>query len=186
MSIMVTGGAFTIPLFGRYLQRVGHIPVVAGNGRAAMAKAEESLAGGRSMGIFPEGALSPDEGLHPPHSGVARLALLSGVPVIPIGIHPPVDHLRHVPATIDGERAFGRIFFKGRYAMTVGSPLHFSGSANNREEVHAISGEIMEAIIGLRRLSIERSKMVNRPFLERMGLDWSRKRSAKEIDLASI
>jgi 1-acyl-sn-glycerol-3-phosphate acyltransferase len=181
MSIMVTGGAFTIPLFGRYLQRVGHIPVVGGDGRAAMAKAEESLAGGRSLGIFPEGALSPDGGLHPPHTGVARLALLSGVPVIPIGIHPPMDHIRQVPATINGERAFGRIFLRGRYVMTVGSPLNFSGSASSRKEVQTISSEIMKAIVGLRRLSIERSKAYKRPFLKQRSRNWSRGRSEKGI-----
>jgi 1-acyl-sn-glycerol-3-phosphate acyltransferase len=181
MSIMVTGGAFTLPLFGRYLQRVGHIPVVGGNGREAMAKAEESLAGGRSLGIFPEGALSPDGDLHPPRTGVARLALLSGVPVIPIGIHPPMDHLRNVPATINGERAFGRIFFRGRYVMTVGSPLTFSGSASNREEVQTISDEIMKAIIGLRRLSIERSRAYKRSVFKQKSTNWGRGRSEKGI-----
>ena len=181
MSIMVTGGAFTIPLFGRYLQRAGHIPVVGGNGQAAMAKAKESLAGGRSLGIFPEGALSPESGLHPPHTGVARLALLSGVPVIPVGIHPPIAHLRHVPATINGERAFGRIFFRGRYVMTVGSPLTFSVSASNREEVQTISDEIMKAIIGLRRLSIERSRAYKRSFFKQKSTNWGRGRSEQGI-----
>jgi 1-acyl-sn-glycerol-3-phosphate acyltransferase len=181
MSIMVTGGAFTIPLFGRYLWRAGHIPVVGGNGRAAMAKAEELLAGDRSLGIFPEGALSPDGGLHPPHTGIARLALLSGAPVIPIGIHPPMDHLKNVPATINGERAFGRVFFRGRYMMTVGSPLTFSGSASNREEVQMISSEIMKAINGLRRLSIERSRAYKRSVFKQKSSNWSHDRSEKRI-----
>ena len=40
-SILVTGGAFTVPLFGRYLRRVGHVPVVQGNGRAALKEAKQ-------------------------------------------------------------------------------------------------------------------------------------------------
>jgi 1-acyl-sn-glycerol-3-phosphate acyltransferase len=157
MSILVTGGAFTIPLLGRYLRRIGHVPVVRGRGRESFAEAQQLLDGGRSVGIFPEGSLSPAIGdFHRPHTGVARLAMLSGVPVIPVGIHPPENHIWHIPAKIDGERAVGRFFAGGAYKVTIGSPLRFSGDVADWDRVRAVSVQIMQRIIQLSRQSAAR------------------------------
>jgi 1-acyl-sn-glycerol-3-phosphate acyltransferase len=157
MSILVTGGAFTIPLLGRYLRRIGHVPVVRGRGRESFAEAQRMLDGGRSVGLFPEGALSPAIGdFHRPHTGVARLALLSGVPVIPVGIHPPENRIWHIPAKIDGERAVGRFFAGGAYIVSIGSPLRFSGDVADWDRVRAVSVQIMQRIIQLSRLSAAR------------------------------
>lgn len=157
ISILVTGGAFTVPLFGRYLRRIGHIPVVRGRGRESFVEARRLLNGGRSVGIFPEGALSPAIGdFQQPRTGVARLALLSGVPVIPVGIHPPEKHIWHIPAKIDGEQAVGRFFAGGDYAVTIGSPLRFSGDVADWDHVRFVSGQIMGHIIRLSRQSAAR------------------------------
>jgi len=163
-NILVTGGAFTLPLFGRYLRRAGHVPVVRGQGRAAFEEAQQRLASGRSIGIFPEGALSPaGGGFHEPRSGTARLALLSGVPVVPIGILPPWERVWYIPANIDGERAVGRFFFRGNYAMTIGEPLHFQGDAEDRELVRAVSDRIMGRIAWLSEMSAQRNRAQETP-----------------------
>ncbi len=157
MSILVTGGAFTIPLLGRYLRRIGHVPVIRGQGRESFAEARRLLDGGRSVGIFPEGALSPVIGdFQRPHSGVARLALASGVPVIPVGLHPPEERIWSIPAKIDGERAVGRFFAGGSYKVTIGRPLTFSGDVANWAQVRGVAEQIMQRIIKLSRQSAAR------------------------------
>lgn len=52
----------------------------------AVEKALEALEEGRVLGIFPEGARSPDGKIKKTDAGVAILALKSGMPIIPVGI----------------------------------------------------------------------------------------------------
>lgn len=54
--------------------------------RAAQRIALEHLAAGRPIGIFPEGTRSRDGVLSEPKAGVARLAMRSGAPLLPVGI----------------------------------------------------------------------------------------------------
>ena len=51
-----------------------------------MDTARDVLNGGAILGIYPEGTRAPDDRLHRGHTGVARLALGCGVPVIPVGL----------------------------------------------------------------------------------------------------
>jgi 1-acyl-sn-glycerol-3-phosphate acyltransferase len=67
----------------------GHVPVEREDTRAAAAtisSGAELLALGKLLGIFPEGTRSPDGRLHKFRTGVARLALRTGAPVIPVGL----------------------------------------------------------------------------------------------------
>lgn len=157
MRILVTGGAFTVPLFGRYLRHVGHIPMIKGQGQATLKEASRQLASGRSIGIFPEGALSPLEGgLGRPRSGVARLALSSGAPVIPVGIHLQQERIKYVAAKIDGQPSLGRFYLSGPYAMTIGRPMHFDGRAGDWEQVCSVADDVMKQISQLSFESAER------------------------------
>src|SRR5512136_1418535 len=88
MHILITEMCFKMPVVGKSLLMAGHVPVMEGNGHAAFDQAIELLRDGQTVGIFPEGALSPlDGGTCHPHTGLARMALISGAPVIPVGIH---------------------------------------------------------------------------------------------------
>lgn len=94
---------FTTPgLRGRamaaFFRGMGQVPVARSDIRSAAAVIDigvEVLAAGRALGIFPEGTRSPDGRLHKFRTGVARLALRSGAPVVPVGlvgtrdVHPP-------------------------------------------------------------------------------------------------
>lgn len=67
----------------------GMIPVDRSDARAAALSlefAEEHLAAGGAFGIYPEGTRSRDGRLHKGRTGVGRLALASGAPVIPCAL----------------------------------------------------------------------------------------------------
>lgn len=152
--ILINELLFNVPLLGEYLRRSGHIPVCAGKGQAAVDAALERLRQGCTVMIFPEGALSPEDGgFHQARTGVARLALLSGAPVVPVGIHLSRERIRAIPSTVRGEVEVGRWYLRGPYSMTVGQPLHFSGSADDRALVRASADRVMHQIIELARES---------------------------------
>jgi 1-acyl-sn-glycerol-3-phosphate acyltransferase len=65
---------------------VGQVPIDRTSGSAAKAALETGkriLAEGKLLGIYPEGTRSPDGRLYRGKTGVARMALEAGVPVIP-------------------------------------------------------------------------------------------------------
>jgi len=72
-----------------FFRAVGQIPVRRGGGDAsagALATAREVLGRGHIVGLYPEGTRSEDHLVHRGRTGVARLALECGVPVIPVGV----------------------------------------------------------------------------------------------------
>ena len=87
MSVMITSKVFSIPVLGAFMRKMQQISVVAGQGEQVLEQARQTLQKGQSVAIFPEGLISPVDGFHAPRSGVARLALKSGVPVVPLGIY---------------------------------------------------------------------------------------------------
>ncbi len=157
--ILINGLLFDIPVFGEYLRRSGHIPVEAGNGPAAIESAVRRLEEGRTVVIFPEGALSPNGGgFQKARTGAARLALLSGAPVVPVGIHLEEQRIKRSMSNIRGQREEARWYLRGPYNMTVGNPLQFRGDVEDRTLVRTISDSIMHHIIELSRQSEIRMK----------------------------
>jgi len=68
---------------------LGQIPIKRDGGSAsarALEAAREVLARGEVFGIYPEGTRSPDGRLYKGHTGVARLALQSGAPVLAVAM----------------------------------------------------------------------------------------------------
>jgi 1-acyl-sn-glycerol-3-phosphate acyltransferase len=77
------------PVLHWILRGAGVIPVAAddpGGASAAVTAGVRAVLDGRIVGIFPEGTRSPDGRLHRGKTGVARIAMQAGVPVIPAGI----------------------------------------------------------------------------------------------------
>jgi 1-acyl-sn-glycerol-3-phosphate acyltransferase len=159
LSVMINSKIFTIPLLGAYMRKMGQIEVVRGQGQSdrVLTQAVRTLAAGRSVVIFPEGAISPPDGFASVHSGVARLALQSGVPVVPIGIHLRDENCKRVPTTLEGEPDIITWYLKGPYAITIGKPLHFQGDADDRPTVKSIAENIMGHIRSLSHESEQRS-----------------------------
>lgn len=153
-TILITEKAFNVPLFGTYLRRSGHIPVIPGQGREAFERAKALLEADRTLILFPEGTLSPYEGgLARPHTGAARLALLTDAPVIPVGIHLFWKRLRHIHGKIGGKWTESRWPLRGPYAMTIGQPLYFNGDVDDRGVVVEIAERIMDNIAHLMQQS---------------------------------
>jgi 1-acyl-sn-glycerol-3-phosphate acyltransferase len=72
-----------------FFRAAGQIPMRRDGGSSserALATARQVLNEGGILGIYPEGTRSPDGRLYRGHTGVARLALGCGVPVIPVGL----------------------------------------------------------------------------------------------------
>jgi 1-acyl-sn-glycerol-3-phosphate acyltransferase len=68
---------------------MGMIPIDRSGGdaaAAALAAARAVLERGELFGIYPEGTRSRSGDLHRGHTGVARLALQTGCPIVPVGI----------------------------------------------------------------------------------------------------
>lgn len=162
--ILINNLLFQVPLLGEYLRRSGHIPVIAGSGQAAMDTALAHLKLGHTVMIFPEGDLSPEEGgFQEPRTGVARLALLSGAPVIPVGIYLQRHRCRTICSRVKGNDEYGRWYLTGPYNITVGRPLQFGGNVEDRPYVRKVAKNIMHHIIEMARLSENRMTQTPTP-----------------------
>src|SRR5689334_17544120 len=79
-------------LWAWYLKATNQLQMDRDGPRAAQDTLEAALAllrEGNLFGIYPEGTRSPDGRLYRGRPGVGWLALKSGLPVIPVGIHGP-------------------------------------------------------------------------------------------------
>lgn len=80
---------FRVPVLGRVLRACGQIPVQRGSRLSANAvvAAEDAVAAGRAVVIYPEGTITRDPQLWPMlgRTGAARVALKTVCPVVPIG-----------------------------------------------------------------------------------------------------
>jgi 1-acyl-sn-glycerol-3-phosphate acyltransferase len=136
-------------LKGRFLAwfytAVGQVPIDrtdADSAQAALNTAARILGEGKLLGMYPEGTRSPDGRLYKGKTGLARLALETGVPVIPVAmigtnvVNPP------------GKKGlrFGRVTVK------FGKPMDFSrfeGLAGNRFIERAVIDEVMYELMRL-------------------------------------
>jgi len=72
-----------------FFRAISQIPMERGGGKASMQslnEAVELLRSGGVLGIYPEGTRPPDDRLHRGRTGVARLVVASGCPVLPVGV----------------------------------------------------------------------------------------------------
>ena len=122
----------------RVFTEFGHVPVDRDDARAAASTIRigtELLGRGSALGIYPEGTRSPDGRLHRFRTGVARLALSSGAPVIPVGLVGTDGVL------VEGDRRWHRSHVEVRF----GPPLEFAGRSEDRRSSSALR-EVTEAV----------------------------------------
>jgi 1-acyl-sn-glycerol-3-phosphate acyltransferase len=159
ISILVTEMAFDVPGFGDYLQAAEHIPVRSGQGRDALEQAAQQLERGHTIGIFPEGALSPladGPGFHRAHTGAVRLALRTGAPIVPVGVYLDPACIRCAEISAGEKSDTARWYLNGPYAVTVGQAIHLGGELEDRAYVRSASHYVMQHIAHLARQSNQR------------------------------
>ncbi|MBG6107852.1 1-acyl-sn-glycerol-3-phosphate acyltransferase [Frigoribacterium sp. CG_9.8] len=134
-----TGRGVKSWLIKNFLTATGMIPIDRSGGKASEASLQTGLgvlARGEVLGIYPEGTRSPDGRLYRGRTGVARMILESGVPVVPV-------------AMIDTEKVMpigSRLPKVRRIGIVIGKPLDFSrfeGMEGDRFILRAITDEIM-------------------------------------------
>ncbi|WP_353829113.1 lysophospholipid acyltransferase family protein [Agromyces sp. SYSU T0242] len=72
-----------------FFQAAGQLPIDRSGGKASEASLNTGLrvlGEGRILGIYPEGTRSPDGRLYRGRTGVARMVLEAGVPVVPVAM----------------------------------------------------------------------------------------------------
>ncbi len=155
--ILITEDAFKVPVVGQFLRWAGHIPVYANRGREAFDAAAQLLSDGHTVGIFPEGALSEEDGqFAAAHTGAVRLAVTARVPLLPMGA--ALD--RHFVSTRQLDQ-FGvqekmRWFWLGAFEVSMGRALMFDHSADDREAVRRSTDILMQEIRRLMDRSAQR------------------------------
>lgn len=111
-------------------------------GQAAIDTGVRLLREDRLLGIYPEGTRSPDGRLHKGKTGVARMALLAKVPIVPVAM---VGTQRVNPIG-------SKMWWPKRIEIYIGEPLDFSrydGLAGDRFVERSITDELMYALMEL-------------------------------------
>jgi 1-acyl-sn-glycerol-3-phosphate acyltransferase len=124
---------------------VGQVPVdraVGSEAQAALDTAIRLLREGKLLGIYPEGTRSPDGRLYKGKTGVARMALEAGVPVIPVAAI-GTNKLNPIGS---------RMWRPHHVHIRIGEPLDFSryaGMAGDRFIERSMTDEIMYTLMEL-------------------------------------
>jgi len=128
-----------------FFRGVGQLPVDRSGGKASEAALRSGLRvlrRGDLLGIYPEGTRSPDARLYRGKTGVAKMALDSRVPVIPVamvGTEKVQPIGRKLPSI-------------HRVGIIIGRPLDFSrydGMADDRHVLRSVTDEIMYELMRL-------------------------------------
>jgi len=86
--VLAKSALFAVPVLGALMRATGQIPVFRGTSQAhaSLEAAVQALRAGECVAVFPEGTLTREPDLWPMtgKTGVARLALSTRVPVIPV------------------------------------------------------------------------------------------------------
>jgi 1-acyl-sn-glycerol-3-phosphate acyltransferase len=141
---------FNTPGIKGWFQRMffsgsGQVPIDRSGASAAegaLTAAKRVLAEGELFGIYPEGTRSHDGRLYRGKTGVARLALETGVPVIPVAVV-------GTDVVAPPGKKFGSIT---RPLVRFGKPLDFQrydGLENDRYILRSVTDEIMYEIMRL-------------------------------------
>jgi 1-acyl-sn-glycerol-3-phosphate acyltransferase len=143
VSYLAKAEYFTSPglrgkVMATFFDAIGQVPVERGDMRAAAASVDVCvglLAQGRAFGIYPEGTRSPDGRLYKFRTGVGRIALRTGIPVIPVGLIGTDDVLP------SGSKRWHR----KPVAVHFGDPMDFSGRAEDERSARVLR-EVTETI----------------------------------------
>ena len=140
---------FTTPgirgrIVAAFFRAINQIPMDRRGGSASaksLSAGGQALAEGKLVGIYPEGTRSPDGRLYRGKVGVARLALETGAPVVPVAMI-GTDKMQPLGSRFPDPR-------RARITTIFGAPLDFSGLKGQQGDhatLRRVTDEIMAAI----------------------------------------
>jgi 1-acyl-sn-glycerol-3-phosphate acyltransferase len=150
----------------RLFPAMGLIPIEREQARKALAALEVAasvLTRGDVLTIYPEGTRSRDGLLHKGHTGVAQLALMSGAPIVPVGLV-GTDQIQPIGSRVP--RPFRRAVVRFGEPL---DPAAYGGSSRRRRQM--MTDDLMEAIRRLSRQSVSDDFASDEPPLVRGGTE---------------
>ncbi|MFB7665696.1 lysophospholipid acyltransferase family protein [Kitasatospora sp. NPDC056138] len=148
--ILGKSSLFSVPFIGFMLRKTGQIPVFRDSTDAAEAfrAAIDAINGGQCVQFYPEGTLTRDPDLWPMtgKSGAARVALMTGAPVIPVahwGAH------EIIPPYGRGGKGKFNLFPRHKVVVAAGPPVDLSryqGQELTAQVLRDATDDIMAAI----------------------------------------
>ena len=141
VSFLAKAPLLTMPLIGYFVRTLDSIPVyrkqdnTTGSNEETFSRARETLRGGGSIAIFPEGTTHSDTKLREFKTGAARIALGSALPslvIVPAGIYYTEKQT-----------------FRSRALVVFGDPIPVTPGPPDPEPVRALTDDIERALSAL-------------------------------------
>jgi 1-acyl-sn-glycerol-3-phosphate acyltransferase len=141
VRFLVAAEVFGIPVIGSILRRYQQIPVRRGaRDAAALEEVIATIRRGAVGAIAPEGAVNPRPGeLQRIRSGIARVALPTGAPVIPVGIWG--THRRWSKSGRHWDAPL-----RPRLGLAFGEPIEPTGDVTKQDDIDAFRERVREAL----------------------------------------
>ena len=138
---------FTSPGIKGFIKKLtfialGQVPIDRSGGKrseAALATGLKVLQQGNCLGIYPEGTRSPDGRLYKGRTGIARMAIESGAPIIPVAMFNTAE-IQPTGQVVPKVR---------RVEMVFGEPMYFTGDSTDQAVLRSATNQIMEKIAEL-------------------------------------
>ena len=125
------------PWVSKFFMAFGVFPIRRGQGDlGAIEHAVQIVKGGRVLGMFPEGTRSWTGELKQGKTGVVRIAMMSGVPVVPAV----------VIGSLQAQRRIGQFWRRPQVIVRFGQPRYFTGDPMDKEVTQAAIDEVMLAM----------------------------------------
>lgn len=135
LTFMAKKELFNFRPFGKLLSLLGAFPIDRGNNDVAAIKMSiKLLKGGHALLIFPQGTRCKMADNVDAKHGAIRLAMMTGVPILPVGVS-------------ENNKAFRKKSY-----VEIGDPIDYSGYKGARltdEDYDRLSAELMEKIYAL-------------------------------------
>ena len=144
VTFMAKSEYFTSPGLKGFVKKIifqalGQVPVDRSGGRrseSAIRTGLKLLEEGQCIGIYPEGTRSPDGRLFKGRTGIARMAIDSGAPIVPVAMFNTAE-IQPTGQVVPKVR---------RVEMVFGEPMYFTGDSSDLALLRQVTDEIMRGI----------------------------------------
>jgi 1-acyl-sn-glycerol-3-phosphate acyltransferase len=131
---------YDIPALNWIFKIIGAIPVQrSGRDLAATRAAIRALEQGHLLGIFPEGRIAPTQDIQPLQTGVALVAIKTGVPIYPAYLDGTMRHTGMAEV----------FFYPQRGLVTFAPPIEPAQSDTSRSAIEAATNTIHATLVAL-------------------------------------